>query len=119
MANVPLLSTHSQWRMYLIYMALCIIAEPIVYFYIPETTKVPVEEIGAMFGDEVVVHMTTDGHGLVEESVDSDVDSSRHGKKAPLGTLGNDKPDVVGAQYRQVQLDSEKSGAVHSTSVGV
>ncbi len=53
--------------MYLIWMALCIISTVIVYFFLPETSGLPVEEIGALFGDEVVVHLTADGHGLVEQ----------------------------------------------------
>ena len=44
-----------------------VIAEVIVYFYIVETKGLPVEEIGALFGDEVVVHLTADGHGIVED----------------------------------------------------
>ena len=42
----------------------------IVHFYIPETKQLPVEEIGALFGDEVVVHLTDDGHGIVEENME-------------------------------------------------
>lgn len=53
--------------MYLIYMSLCLISVVIVYFYVPETKQLPVEEIGALFGDEVVVHLTADGHGIVED----------------------------------------------------
>ena len=56
--------------MYFLYMGLCIISTIIVYFYIPETKRLPVEEIGALFGDEVVVHLTDDGHGIVEEQME-------------------------------------------------
>jgi hypothetical protein len=56
--------------MYFLYMALCIISTIVVYFFIPETKKIPIEEIGALFGDEVVVHLTADGHGIVEEGKD-------------------------------------------------
>ncbi|KIX02609.1 uncharacterized protein Z518_08551 [Rhinocladiella mackenziei CBS 650.93] len=56
-----------KYRMYFLYMGLCIISTIIVYFYVPETKQIPVEEIGALFGDEVVVHLTADGHGIVEE----------------------------------------------------
>lgn len=54
--------------MYLIFMGLCIICEVVVYFYVPETRGKPVEEMGALFGEEVVLHMTADGRGLVEKS---------------------------------------------------
>ena len=53
--------------MFLIYAILMVIAEVIVYCYIVETKGLPVEEIGALFGDEVVVHLTADGQGIVEE----------------------------------------------------
>ena len=56
--------------MYFLYMGLCIISTVIVYLYIPETKLLPVEEIGALFGDEVVVHLTDDGHGIVEEQME-------------------------------------------------
>lgn len=59
--------------MYLLYMGLCLIAFIIFYFYVPETKQVPMEELGALFGDEVVVHLTADGRGIVEEQVDKAV----------------------------------------------
>lgn len=54
--------------MYFLYMALCLVSTVIVYFYCPETKQLPIEEIGALFGDEVIVHLTADGHGIVEEN---------------------------------------------------
>lgn len=53
--------------MYLLYMGLCLIAFVIFCFYVPETKQVPMEELGALFGYEVVVHLTADGRGIVEE----------------------------------------------------
>lgn len=53
--------------MYFLYMGLCIISTIITYLYIPETKLVPMEELGSLFGDEVVVHLTSNGHGIVEE----------------------------------------------------
>jgi hypothetical protein len=55
--------------MYLLWVGLCIISAVIIYFFIPETAKLPGEEIGALFGDEVVVHLTIDVHGSVEDMV--------------------------------------------------
>ncbi|KAK3116865.1 hypothetical protein LTR53_002305 [Teratosphaeriaceae sp. CCFEE 6253] len=54
------------WHMYLLYMGLCIISGVVVYFYIPETKGLPMEELGALFGDVVVVHLTADGTALKE-----------------------------------------------------
>lgn len=53
--------------MFLIYAGLCVISFVITYFYIPETKGLPVEEIGALFGDAVAVHLTADGEGIIEE----------------------------------------------------
>lgn len=54
-------------------MALCIISTVIVYFFVMETKGKPVEELGALFGDKVVVHLTSDGHGIVEEKLMAEV----------------------------------------------
>lgn len=54
--------------MYLIYMGLCLVAWVVVYFLIPETRGRPVEEMGELFGDEVVMQLTSDGHVLVEKT---------------------------------------------------
>lgn len=53
--------------MFLIYAGLCAVSLVITYFYIPETKGLPVEEIGALFGDVVAVHLTADGEGIVED----------------------------------------------------
>ncbi len=57
----------SKYNMYFLYMGLCVVSTVVVYFYIPETKQIPMEELGALFGDEVVVHLTADGHGILEE----------------------------------------------------
>ncbi len=55
--------------MYLIYMGCCVVCEIVVFFYVPETRAKPVEEMGALFGEEneVMLHMTADGKGIVEK----------------------------------------------------
>ncbi|PMD47956.1 general substrate transporter [Hyaloscypha variabilis F] len=62
-----------KWGMYLLWMGLCIISAFIVYFFIPETARLPMEEIGALFGDEVVIHLTSDGHGILEDKMEVEV----------------------------------------------
>lgn len=37
----------------------------ITYFYIPETKGMPVEEMGVLFHEEVALHMTDDGQGII------------------------------------------------------
>lgn len=34
-----------------------------------DTAKLPMEEIGTLFGDEVVVYLTSDGQGIVEDKM--------------------------------------------------
>lgn len=51
-------------------MSLTVISTIVVYFYIPETKQMSVEEIGALFGDQVVAHLTSDGLGVVEDALD-------------------------------------------------
>lgn len=54
-------------NIFYLYMGLCIISTVIIYFFVPETKQLPVEEIAALFGDEVVVYLSPDGHKLIEE----------------------------------------------------
>lgn len=67
--------------MYLLYMALCTCCTVIVYFFVPETKQIPLEEIGALFGDEIVVHLTDDGRGIVEKQLEL--------SDAPMESLGD------------------------------
>jgi hypothetical protein len=52
--------------MYLVFVICNVFTTIIIYFFVPETSKLSLEEIGEIFGDEVVVHLTNDGHGIVE-----------------------------------------------------
>ena len=53
--------------MYLIYMSLSLLCWLLVYLWVPETRRLPLEEIGDLFGDTVVLHLTADGHHIVEK----------------------------------------------------
>ncbi|CAK7206968.1 hypothetical protein SEUCBS139899_009775 [Sporothrix eucalyptigena] len=59
------------WKMYLVYVGLNVISIGLIYWFVPETKNLSLEEIGELFGDEVVVHLSADGHHVVEaEKVD-------------------------------------------------
>lgn len=58
--------------MFLIYSCICIISFIITYFYIPETKGLPIEEIGALFGDTVAVYLTRDTKGIIKEKQEDD-----------------------------------------------
>ncbi|KAK7887649.1 hypothetical protein LTR67_009550 [Exophiala xenobiotica] len=76
---------NAKYNMYFLYMGLCMVSTVIVYLYCPETKQISVEEIGALFGDEVVVHLTADGHGIVEQDemvkVDVQEEETTHAEK--------------------------------------
>ena len=55
-------------------MGLSIVCGIIAYFYVPETRGLPIEEMGALFGDEVALHMTSDGRGIVEKPEEVEVE---------------------------------------------
>lgn len=77
--------------MYLIWMGCCITSTFIVYFFIPETARLPMEEIGALFGDKVVVHLTSDSRGIEEDKLEVTAihDEGRvNGKTAGTGEHG-------------------------------
>ncbi|EXJ84067.1 hypothetical protein A1O3_04734 [Capronia epimyces CBS 606.96] len=54
------------WKYYLVWVACDVVSVVLVYFFLPETAGLSLEEVGQLFGDTVVVHLTKDGHGLVE-----------------------------------------------------
>jgi hypothetical protein len=53
--------------MYLVFVACNVATTVLIYFFVPETSNLSLEEIGELFGDEVVVHLANDGHGIVED----------------------------------------------------
>ena len=54
-----------QWRMYFVWIACNIVSTVIVYFFVPETKNRTLEEMGELFGDEVMTHLATDDQGLI------------------------------------------------------
>lgn len=58
------------WRMYMVWFAVTVVSTVLIYFFVPETKGLALEEIGELFGDKVALHMTADQRGLVEAKVD-------------------------------------------------
>lgn len=71
--------------MYLVYMGLSIICGIIAYFYVPETKGLPIEEMGALFGDGVALHITSDGRSIVEKPEVSEVEQVVEEQNKALG----------------------------------
>ncbi|KAK5331687.1 hypothetical protein LTR93_000692 [Exophiala xenobiotica] len=65
------------WKMYMVWFSCNIVSTILIYFFIPETTKISLEEIGELFGDKVVLHMANDGH-IVELENKSDLGNDGH-----------------------------------------
>lgn len=54
------------WRMYMVWFSCNIVSTIVVYFFLPESSGKTMEEMGDLFGDEVVVRMADNGRELVE-----------------------------------------------------
>ncbi|TVY33848.1 MFS glucose transporter, partial [Lachnellula occidentalis] len=65
------------WKMYMVWFAVSIVSSVLIYFFIPETKGLALEEIGELFGDKVVVHMTSDGRGIVEKGEGMIIDNEK------------------------------------------
>jgi len=61
------------WKFYMVFLSCNIISTIVIYLFLPESAGKSMEEMGDLFGDEVVVHMTADGTGLVEKELETDV----------------------------------------------
>jgi hypothetical protein len=55
------------WRMYMVFLACNIVSTIVVYFYLPETANKTMEEMGDLFGDDVMTHITSDGEHFQED----------------------------------------------------
>ncbi|KAF2665415.1 general substrate transporter [Microthyrium microscopicum] len=70
------------WKEYFVFIGCNLISIVIIYFYVPETANLSLEEVGELFGDEVVVHLTADGHGIVETEKVAEIEHKEHVKEA-------------------------------------
>lgn len=73
----------------------------------PETTGLSLEEMGALFGDTVVTHMTADGHGLVE--VDAMAEFKNEGRAMEIDHARGGYDDKVGAHHTTTLTGSDRS----------
>ncbi|SPO20414.1 related to sugar transport protein [Ustilago trichophora] len=66
----PILMETIGWKLYIILAFFALLAFITVYFGYPETSGVPLEEIGALFGDEITVPQDDDDEDEEEEEGD-------------------------------------------------
>lgn len=69
-AGAPTAFATIGWKYYLVFVCITMTCFAVLWFTLPETTGKSLEEIGALFGDEVVLHFSSDGRGLVEINAD-------------------------------------------------
>jgi hypothetical protein len=81
------------WRMYMIWFCCNIVSTILVYFFLPETKGKTLEEMGELFGDEVVVHMGSDGQ-IIEETLGKN-DESGNASAERIEVAGKDEPSTV------------------------
>ncbi|EXJ82873.1 hypothetical protein A1O3_06689 [Capronia epimyces CBS 606.96] len=65
-APAPTAFANIGWKYYLVFVACDVVSFITLYIWMPETTGLTLEEMGKLFGDEVVTHFSQDGRGLVE-----------------------------------------------------
>jgi hypothetical protein len=69
------------WKYYMVFVALTVVNIFLVYWLFPETAGLSLEEIGAKFGDEVVVQLTTltsEERDLLDQKIDGKSASETH-----------------------------------------
>ncbi|KAH8692581.1 general substrate transporter [Talaromyces proteolyticus] len=67
------------WKYYLVFIVLTAINIPIMYFYLPETKGITLEEISGKFGDDVVIHLNeSEGKVEVVETENVDKEAGRY-----------------------------------------
>lgn len=73
----------------MVWFACNIVSTIFVYFFIFETKNLALEEIGDLFGDEVIVHLTADRTKVVETEHAEDViiPSTHKGEEKVVVTL--------------------------------
>lgn len=76
------------WKMYMVWFSCNIVSTIGVYFWLPETAHKTLEEMGDLFGDNVLLHIDATGH-LIEDPalvmehvpVETDLDNKEQGKE--------------------------------------
>lgn len=67
-----------------------IVSTAVIYFFLPESANKTIEEMGDLFGDEVIVHMAPNGLDLLES------------KSIPLKNTAKDESNPVAETVERV-----------------
>ena len=117
----PILMEKIGWKLYIILAFFALLAFIVVYFGYPETSGVPLEEIGALFGDEITVPQDDD-----DES-DSDDDEERAEERRRRRSMSVNGSDGEGYTTRPIRrsisshprLQSEEERAARAAAARV
>lgn len=87
------------WRYYMVWFSCNVVSTIIIYFFIKETSNLTLEDIGELFGDKVVVHLTNDGTDIVEDvSSSGSIDEPRSDEKKFNGVASTDVDERTGGE---------------------
>ncbi|KAI1629151.1 general substrate transporter [Exophiala viscosa] len=100
------------WKFYLVFIIISGLGTFFVYFFLPETKNIPLEEMAKLFGDEVAVyaedlHVDQRTHELIVDE---------HGV-ADGGQVHRVATEAGGPLRHPAELDTEKEGIAHAGTV--
>ena len=90
----------------MVWFACNIVSTILIYFFIKETSNLTLEDIGELFGDKVVVHLTENGTGIVEEI---------SSLKSVDGASDEKKLEGIASTDVDTEVNSEQSSGPGST----
>ncbi len=90
----------------LVFIGCDIISLLLLWKYMTEATGLSLQEMGALFGDTVVTHMTADGPGLVE--VDSMAEFKGEGRAVEIDHARGYNESKVGAHHTKTMTGSDR-----------
>lgn len=98
------------WRLYLIFAFFCGCSFIIVFFGYPETAGVPLEEIGALFGDEINVPQDDDDEDHAQQREGSDHEQE-HFSPRPLRRSISSHPRLQSQEEREARAVAARVAA--------
>ncbi|EPQ29075.1 uncharacterized protein PFL1_03364 [Pseudozyma flocculosa PF-1] len=111
----PVLQETIKWRLYPMHAFFCACSFVVVYFGYPETAGVPLEEIGALFGDEGIV-VPQDDEDEDEDEDDEEAQAGRHRRESTDGGAARPIRRSISSHPR-MQSEEERAARAAATRV--
>jgi hypothetical protein len=102
---------HIGWRFYLLFIIIPSIMLPFIVYYYPETKGLSLEEIGALFGDEVVMdisHLSEKERAELDERLERTVDVTQFEEKS-VGFHADGSESGSGEHVEPVRETADKA----------